>query len=187
MQVSYNIMMEVYARAGLFSEVEKLFQAMLIDGCSPNSVTYLYHVQAYALSLKYEEAEKTIISMQKKGIPVYCAHFNILLSAFAKAGMMAEAERVYNKLLRDGLSPDLACIRSMLRGYMNCGCIEDGISFYEQIKEFAELDRFIMSVAVHFYRTVGKEPEAAGLLKFMNSSGIQFLKNLEIGPKVKAS
>lgn len=185
MQASYNIMMNVYASAGLCDEVEKLFEAMQRDGCSPDSFTYLSLVQAYTECLKYAEAEQTIKSMQKRGIPPTCAHFNHLLYAFAKVGMTREAERVYGELVTAGLSPDLACYRTMLRGYIDYGLVEEGIDFFEQIRDTAEPDRFIMSAAVHIYKYVGKETEAKSILDSMNNLGIPFLGNLKVGSKMK--
>lgn len=186
MQVSYNIMINVYATAGLHHEAQELFQAMLRDGCSPDSLTYLALIRAYTQSFKFLEAEETIMSMQNEGVLPSCVHFNQLLSAFAKAGFTEEAERVYHTLLSAGLSPDVACYRTMLRGYLDYGCVEKGITFFEQIRESVEPDRFIMSSAVHFYKLAGKELEAEGILDSMKSLGIPFLKNLEVGSKTKA-
>lgn len=197
MQVSYNVMMNVYAVAGLYREAEELFQGMRRDGCSPDSFTYLSLVQAYTVALKYSEAEEIINSMQKGGgIRASCAHFNLLLSAFAKAGLVGEAERVYRKIFEAGLSPDLACYRSMVRGYMEHGHVQQGISFFERIsggggasveQPEPEADRFIMSAAVHLYRSAGMEARADGVLNSMDSLGIPLLKNLEIGGGSKAN
>lgn len=184
MQVSYNIMMNVYATVGLYHEVDELFQAMQRDGCSPDSFTYLALVRAYTEGLKYSEAEETIDSMEKRGIPPSCAHFNPLLSAFAKAGLIREAERVYKKLLTAGLYPDLACNRTMLRGYMDYGLVEEGINFFERIFGSVEADRFIMSAAVLFYKSAGRDIKAEGVLNSMNSLGIPILKDLEVGLKL---
>ncbi|KAJ0013195.1 hypothetical protein Pint_21079 [Pistacia integerrima] len=185
--VSYNIIINVYAAAGLYHEVEKLFEAMKRAGFAPDSFTYLSLVRAYTESLKYSEAEETINSMLRQGIPPSCSHFNHLLSAFLKAGLIVEANRVYKELLTAGLSPDLACYRTMMRGYVDYGCVEEGINFFEQVRESAEPDRFILSSAVHLFKYANKEPEANGILDSMKSLGISFLKNLKVGSKMKPS
>ena len=125
------------------------------------------------------------MSMQNEGVPPSCVHLNQLLSALTKAGFTEEAERVYYKLLSAGLSPDVACYRTMLRGYLEYGYVEKGISFFEQIRESLEPDRFIMSSAVKFYKSAGKERESEAILDSMKSLGIPFLKNLEAGSKTK--
>ncbi|XWS58753.1 hypothetical protein CRYUN_Cryun08bG0061000 [Craigia yunnanensis] len=183
--VSYNIMINIYATAGLCDEVEKLFEAMQRDGFSPDSSTYLSLVQAYTGCLKFAEAEQTISSMRKMGIPPTCAHFNNLLYAFANVGMMREAGRVYKELITTGLNPDLACYRTMLRGYIDYGLVEEALNFFEQIRDIADPDRFIMSAAVHIYKYEGKEPEARSLRDSMNNLGIPFLENLKVGSKMK--
>lgn len=178
-------MMNVYSTARLPLEAEKLFETMQSDGVPPDSFTYLALVRAYTEGLKYAEAEEAIMSMRKKGIPPSCDHYNLLLLAFAKAGLTNEAESVFDKIIAAGLSPDLACYRSLLRGYMDYGHVEQGIGLYERIKEFVKADRFIMSAAVHMYKSAGMEHVAQDVLSSMNSLGISFLENLEVGLKTR--
>ncbi|KAF7133349.1 hypothetical protein RHSIM_Rhsim09G0212700 [Rhododendron simsii] len=185
-KVSYSTMMNIYATAGLYSKTEEVFQAMQKDGCLPDSLTYLDLVQAFTKGLKYAEAEQAIILMQQRGIPPSCAHFKLVLSAFAKAGLMIEAKRVYGELITAGLRPDLTCCRTMLRGYMDYGHVEEGISLLESLRGSMEPDRFMMSAAVHLYKSAGMELRAEEILNSMNSMGIPFLKNLEVELKMKA-
>ena len=125
--------------------------------------------------------------MQKEGISITCAHFNLLLSAFAKVGLITEAERVYREITAVGLTPDLECNRTMLRGYVKHGHVEKGISFFERISESMEPDRFIMSAAIHLYKSAGMDHTAVTLLKSMSSLGILFLENLVVGLGAKVS
>ncbi|CAL5214059.1 unnamed protein product [Lathyrus oleraceus] len=180
-KISYNIMIYVYANAGVHHEVEKLFQAMQREGCLPDSSTYLSLVQAYTKSLNYSKAEETIYAMQSKGISPSCAHFNILLSAFINAGMIDEAKRVYVGISTFGLIPDLICYRTILKGYLKYGLVEEGINFFESIHKSTKGDRFVMSVAVHLYKSAGMESQANEILSSMNKMRIPFLKKLEVG------
>ncbi|XP_027166844.1 pentatricopeptide repeat-containing protein At5g27270 isoform X2 [Coffea eugenioides] len=186
-KVSYNVMMNIYAAAGLYNEAEELFCSMKRDGCLPDSYTHLALIRAYTQGLKYSEGEKVIILMQKEGLCASCAHLNLLLLAFAKAGLTEEAERFYGKFLTFGLTPDIESNRIMLRGYLDYGHIEKGISFFERISESVEPDRFIMSAAIHFYMSAGLEHSAEELLRSMSSLGIPFLENLVVGSRTKAN
>ncbi|KHG26795.1 hypothetical protein F383_09615 [Gossypium arboreum] len=165
--VSYKIMINMYASAGLCDEVEKLIEAMQRDGCSLDNSTYLSLIQAYTKCLKYAEAEQTI------------------------SWMMSEAERVYKELITTGISPDLACYRAMLRGYIDYGLVEEGINFFEQIQDTAEPDKYIMSAAVHIYKYAGKEPEASSnwrssfkttLTTILEHCHVSFSKQTESSP-----
>ncbi|KAK7247030.1 hypothetical protein RIF29_41906 [Crotalaria pallida] len=184
-KVSYNIMINVYANAGVHDEAEKLFHAMQRQGCSPDSFTYLSLVQAYTASQNYFKAEETIHAMRSKGIAPSCAHFSIVLSALAKAGLIGEAKRIYDELSTFGLVPDLICNRTMVKGYLEHGCVEEGIEFFENINKSTKGDRFILSAAVLFYRSAGKESKAKELLSSMSHMRIPFLKKLEVGSKLK--
>ncbi|GAU23471.1 hypothetical protein TSUD_81530 [Trifolium subterraneum] len=180
-KISYNIMIYVYANAGVHHEVEKLFQAMQTQGCLPDSSTYLSLVQAYTDSLNYSKAEETIQDMQSKGISPSCAHFTILLSAFIKAGLIDEAKRVYEGISTFGVTPDLICYRTIMKGYLKYGRVEEGINFYESICESTKGDKFILSVAVHLYKSAGMESHAKEILSSMNKMKIRFLRKLEVG------
>lgn len=178
-------MMNVYSSAKLPREADALFNAMQEDGCPPDSFTYLALIRAYTEGFKYEEAEEAIKLMQKRGVPPSCAHYNLLLFAFTKAGLTKEAERVFEKIIAAGLSPDLACYRNFLRGYMDYGHVEQGIVYYERISKLVKPDRFIMSAAVHLYKSAGMENKARDVLSCINNLGISFLENLEVGSKTR--
>lgn len=186
LQVSYNIMANVYATAGLEEETEKLFKAMEQDGLLPDSFTYFSLIRAYTHNCKYSEAEEIINSMKEKGIPTSCAHYDLLLSALAKVGMIRKAEKVYDKLQTDGLNPDVTCNRTLMRGYLDYGYVKEGIEFFESSCKYAG-DRFIMSAAVHFYKVEGKEDEALNILDSMKSLGLSFLKDLRVGLKLESA
>lgn len=178
-------MMNIYAAAGLYQEAEVLMQSMRSSGCKPDSLTYLALIRAYTRWADCSEAENAIDSMQKEGIPPSCAHFNVLLSGFAKGGLI-EVERIYNNLMNVGLQPDLESKTIMLRCYMDYGHVEEGISFFERISKSVKPDRFIMSAAVHLYRSASLELKAEGVLRSMKSLGLPFLENLEVGSRLKA-
>lgn len=178
-------MINACAAAGLYQEAENLLLSMQNCSCSPDSLTYLAMIRAYAESKKYAEAEKTIMSMQQEGISPKCAHFNLVLSAYSRAGSMVEADRIYRKIVSCGLNPDLDSISSMLRGYLDFGLVEDGISFFKRECSSVGPDRFLLSAAIHLFRSVGNEPQADELLRTMKNSGVPFLNNLEVGSKTK--
>lgn len=186
LQMCYNIIINVNASKGLHHEAEQLFQSMKTNGNSPDSRTYLALIRAYTEGLKYSEAEQVIMSMHNEGIYPSCAHFNLLLWAFAKSGLMEEAERIYKNLFHAGLHPELECKRILLRGYVEFGNVEDGIIFFERECCSEKPDRFILSAAVHLYKSANMESRAQELLNSMDSFGIPFLKNLEVGSKAKS-
>lgn len=182
-QLCYRIMIYAYASAGSYNEAEEIYHSMRRDGFQPNSSTYLALIRAYSVGSAFDKAEKAIASMQKEGITLSCAHLNVLLAALSKEGLVEDCERIYDELGKAGLQPSVQCNRSMLRGYMESGHVEEGISFFERIRGSVETDKFIMSVAVHLYRSVGMELKAQKVLRSMTCLGIQVLKNLEVGAK----
>ncbi|CAM8992161.1 unnamed protein product [Rhodiola kirilowii] len=181
--VSYNIMMNVYATSGLRNEAEELFQAMRLAGLPADSRTYLALIQANTKTQNLGRAEELINSMQNDGIEATSAHYNLLLSAFFTTGLIGEADRIFNKLLTTATAPDLSFCRTMMRGYMDHGYVSQGISFFENLGQSIEPDRFIWSAAVHLYKSAGEEIKAENTLNSMSTLGIAYLEHLEIGSK----
>lgn len=187
LQLSYNIVISACADAKLYHEAESLLLGMQNSGFLPDSSTYLAIIRAYAEKKKYAEAEKTIISMQKGGISPTCAHFNLLLTALTRAGLMVEADRIYRRILSSGLNPDLDSKSKMLKGYLDFGCVEEGISFFKRECSSVGPDRYLLSAAIHLYRSAGNESHAEELLGTMRNSGVPFLDKLKVGSKRKAN
>lgn len=183
LQISYNIMINVYATSGLHHEAENIFEDMQKDGHFPDSLTYLALIRAYTENHNYSKAENIIQRMLEEGISPSCAHFNHLIFAFIKEGNIREAERVYGQLKQMGLSPDLACCRTMMRAYMDRGLVDKGLAFFETVNGFVKPDGFFLSAAVHLYEFAGKESEAGDIIDKMNLQGLLFLRNLRIGSK----
>lgn len=180
-------MINVFAAAGLYHEAENLLLSMQKTGYSPDSLTYLAIIRAYTERLKYSEAEMAIMSMQKEGISPTCAHFNLLLLAFTRTGLMGEADRIYRKIFSSGLNPDLESKSIMLRGYLDFGHVEEGIYFFERECCSVGPDRFILSAAIHLYKSASNESQAEELLNTMKNLGVPFLNNLEVGSKIKTT
>ncbi|KAL8538344.1 hypothetical protein ACS0TY_000363 [Phlomoides rotata] len=186
-KVSYNIMINVYAAAGLYNEAESLLLSMQRTGFLPGSSSYLALIRAYTERSKYSAAENVIMSMQEEGISPTCAHFNLLLSAFVRTGLMGEADRIYKKISSSGLNPNLESKSMMLRGYLDFGHVEEGICFFERECSSIGPDRFILSAAIHLYRSASNESQGKELLRRMESLGVSFLNNLVVGSKTQTT
>ena len=104
-----------------------------------------------------------------------------------RAWLIDEADRVYKRLLSFGLTLDLICFRTMLRGYLEHGRVQEGINFFESIRNSIKGDRFILSAAVHSFKADGKEGKADEILYTMDNLGIRFLRKLEVRSRSKTS
>ncbi|XP_078438112.1 tetratricopeptide repeat (TPR)-like superfamily protein isoform X1 [Wolffia australiana] len=182
-KISYNMMINAYATNGEYQEAENLFQSLKKDGLIPDSLSYLALIQAYVKGQKFAEAEQKIENMQIAGISLSCSHFNSLISAFIKNGRIGDAERVFFNMKQAGLAPDVACCRAMTRAYVDFGLVEEGIFFFEQIKESVKPDALILTAAVHFYARIGEYSKAEELVFLMNQENLPFLSQLKIGSR----
>ena len=118
--------------------------------------------------------------------PVPILIFYSLLSQ-KQGSLINEASRVYEKLSAFSLIPGLICIQTVMRGYLEYGHLEEGIRFFESISKSTKGDRFIMSAAVHLYKSAGNESKAEAILNSMSSMKIPFLRKLEVGSGLKTS
>ena len=124
------------------------------DGHSPDSLTYLALIKAYTEAYNYSAAEDVTNKMQRGQISISWAHFIKLILAFVREGSINDAERIYSQM-KLTLAPDLACCRTMMRGYVDYGLVNEGILFFESVNDFIKLNRFILSAAIHLYESVG--------------------------------
>ncbi|KAG8094101.1 hypothetical protein GUJ93_ZPchr0012g20826 [Zizania palustris] len=179
-KISFNSMINAYATSGLHNEADIIFQEMQKTTHVPDSHTYLALIRTYTAGRCYSKAEEAIQMMLHRNITPSCTHFNHLISAFLKEGQIDEAQRIYNQMKEIGVAADLACCRTMMRLYLEYGCIHDGILFFETACRLLKPDSFILSAAFHLYEHSGRESEAGDVLDAISTHGASFLRSLEM-------
>jgi pentatricopeptide repeat protein len=170
-QVTYNNMLDAYAKAGLFNKAEALIEEMRAQGHPPNSVTYLLLISAYIKENSGVEAEAILQRMREQGIEPDIRHYNGVILAYGKAWKVKEAERIFAELKSVALMPDLACYRTMMKIYLDRAYFREGLALYEELRTFSELDGNLYSVVVDLYIGAGKELEANEMLNELKSKG----------------
>uniref|UniRef100_A0ACD6ABG4 Uncharacterized protein n=1 Tax=Avena sativa TaxID=4498 RepID=A0ACD6ABG4_AVESA len=188
-KISFNSMINAYAASGLHEEAETAFQEMRSRGHVPDSLTYLALIRAYSEGRCYSKAEETIHMMQRSSdiAAPSSLHFNHIIFAFLKEGRIDEARRICSQMQDIGVAADLACCRKMMRAYLEHGHVDEGMSFFETACGSLKPDSFILSAAFHLYEHSGKESEAGDVLDAISLHGASFLRNLNVGSKLKPS
>uniref|UniRef100_A0ACD5XWL2 Uncharacterized protein n=1 Tax=Avena sativa TaxID=4498 RepID=A0ACD5XWL2_AVESA len=185
-KISFNSMINAYAASGLHEEAETTFQEMLSHSHVPDTLTYLALIRAYTEGRCYSKAEEAIQTMQRSSnVAPSSLHFNHLILAFLKVGQIDEARRVCSQMKDIGVTADLACCRAMMRAYLEHGRVDEGISFFETACGSLKPDSFILSAAFHLYEHSGRESEAGDVLAAISLHGASFLRNLNVGSKLK--
>ncbi|KAK4362799.1 hypothetical protein RND71_018040 [Anisodus tanguticus] len=110
-----------------------------------------------------------------------------LINFYGKQKKLREALNVFASVADSSRTGSLL-YNSIIDSYNRCGKQEETYMFYKEEMEkghSVKPDRFIMSAAVHLYRSAGLELKAEGVLRSMNSFTIP-LENLEVGSRLKA-
>ncbi|PWA51400.1 Pentatricopeptide repeat-containing protein [Artemisia annua] len=86
--VSYNTLLRVYGKAGLFSEAIHLFILMQRNDIDQNIVTYSTMMKIYGKMLKHEKANNLIQEMQTREIEPNAITYSTIISTREKSGKL---------------------------------------------------------------------------------------------------
>ena len=115
---TYNIMMDLYARAGQFGEASKVFSDMGKAGVAPDIVTYNCMIHTCGRAGRVQEAKAIFKKITEEGPVPNVATYNILISMFIKRRDKKMALKYYQKMKAGGLTPDAVTFRIILRDTM---------------------------------------------------------------------
>lgn len=115
---TYNIMMDLYARAGQFGEASKVFSDMEKARVAPDIVTYNCMIHTCGRAGRVQEAKAIFKKIIEEGPVPNVATYNILISMFIKRRDKKMALKYYQKMKAGGLTPDAVTFRIILRDTM---------------------------------------------------------------------
>ena len=115
---TYNIMMDLYARAGQFGEASKVFSDMGKAGVAPDIVTYNCMIHTCGRAGRVQEAKAIFKKIIEEGPVPNVATYNMLISMFIKRRDKKMALKYYQKMKAGGLTPDAVTFRIILRDTM---------------------------------------------------------------------
>lgn len=101
---TYNAIISACVRGGKLAKARRLFTDMLVDGVSPNAVSWNiiinWHVQQNKGPKRLGGALEAFADMKASGIKPNVVTFTTIMKAYAKSGMLNKAEEVFSEIKR---------------------------------------------------------------------------------------
>ncbi|KAI3957329.1 hypothetical protein MKW98_003050 [Papaver atlanticum] len=167
--VSFNTMINGYARGGRPAEALSLFNEMRVSGILPDEYTIVALISAWSF-LGDQKTGKQIHSLAYKNL-----NFNetsvllktALVDMYAKCGLMEMAHLVFCKM---GMRKSIEAWSAMISGYVRSGELDMAQELFNQMEE---RDLVCWTAMISGYCQMGKYKEALELFKEMEKFGIK--------------
>lgn len=121
---SYNLVMSLYAAAGMDAEAVDVFRKMVEEGANPNSRTFTVVIEHLVGAGKLEPALQLFDRLPSMRIRRTSKQYNVLAEAFSSAGAFDGLRRLLVELQDDGIWPGRA-VRSAVARMLAAGSYAD--------------------------------------------------------------
>lgn len=171
--VTFNVMLDVYGKSGLFKRARKVFwmakKRGLIDAISYNTM-----IAAYGQHKDLKNMSSTVKKMQFNGFSVSLEAYNCMLDAYGKEGEMEKFRNVLQRMKESSCVSDSYTYNIMINIYGEQGWIEEVSGILMELKQFAlGLDLCGYNTLIKAYGIAGMVEEAVALVKEMRENGIK--------------
>ncbi|KAL2331136.1 hypothetical protein Fmac_018717 [Flemingia macrophylla] len=170
---TYNVLIDLYGKAGRLSDAADVFSEMLkagvpVDVCTFNTMMFVCGSHGNLV-----EAEALLGMMEEKGVSPDTKTFNILLSLYADAGDMDAAVACYRRTREAGLSPDEVTYRALLGVLCKKNMVRHVEDLIDEMKDlFVDVDEHSVPGIVEMYVGEGDVDKAKDLLRKFPRSGV---------------
>ncbi|KAH7300096.1 hypothetical protein KP509_24G044900 [Ceratopteris richardii] len=121
---TWTVLISCYLQHGLNDEALSCFDDMQVEGCCPDSVTYICASQACGNLGAVEKGEKLNAMIIKQGLPEDLELGTALVDMYAKGGLLTRAQQVFER----ACSRNVATWTALISGYAHAGKM--GLSSY---------------------------------------------------------
>lgn len=121
--ITYSSLINVCEKAGYWEMALKIFNEMLENGCSPNSVTYNSLISACAQGGQYELAFQAFDRMGTHGCKPDVVTYTALINALERGGLWRKALEVFERMDRSGCQPDTIVYNAIIDSLWSTGLL----------------------------------------------------------------
>jgi pentatricopeptide repeat protein len=129
--VTYNTLIDAYARQGDMAKVQKMFKDMCEKGVDPDLITYSTVIKGYCVQGDLEQALQIFTLMRKRGITPDGILFNSLLDGCARKQMRTLTEQVLADMEEAKVAPSNFTLSILIKLYGRIGDVEQAFEVVE--------------------------------------------------------
>merc|ERR1719506_424833 len=115
--VTYNTLIDIYARVGDMDKVSKMFRDMCDRGVDPDLISYSTVIKGYCVQGDLEQALQLFTLMRKRNIKPDAILFNSILDGAARKQMTSLVEQVFSDMESSGVSPGNFTLSILVKMY----------------------------------------------------------------------
>merc|ERR1719486_989537 len=129
--VTYNTLIDIYARVGDMEKVSKMFRDMCTRGVDPDLITYSTVIKGYCVQGDLEQALQLFTLMRKQGITPDGILFNSILDGCARKKMRTLMEKVLADMEESKVAPSNFTLSILIKLYGRLGDVERAFKVVE--------------------------------------------------------
>ncbi|OVA12164.1 Pentatricopeptide repeat [Macleaya cordata] len=168
--ISWNAMINGYAKHGLSEEVLVLYELMQKEGIYPNDITFLSVLSACSHTGKIEEGLKIFISMLEDfRIEAKAEHYTCMVDLLGRVGLIDEAKEVIEKM---PVKPEVSTWGALLGACKLHQNIEMGKLAADHLFDMDPQNPGHYVLLSNIYAVAGRWKEAEEVRNLMRSRGV---------------
>eukprot|EP00752_Nemacystus_decipiens_P004025 g3686.t1 len=177
-QLSYNTIMDAYARLGNVRNVVKIYNFMQGEGIPPDVVTTTILVKAQVGSGDVDAGARTLIEMMKSSslkAQLDAFPFNTIIKGLMKTLQWQKAMDLFRGMRYNNVKPNLMTFNTLMAGLNKARVPSITVELYEEMMQVGGLmpDVYTYSCLVSAYARLGDVEAAVKVLSDMAKSGVK--------------
>lgn len=171
--ITYNVMLDIYGKAGLLSKARKVFWMARKQGLT-DVISYNTIIAAYGNNKEFTSMRSIVNQMKQEGHPVSLEAYNCMLQAYGKEDLLEEFNNVLLKMKETSCPCDHYTYNIMINIYGKKGWIEDVARVLGELRERGmEPDLYSYNTLIKAYGIAGMVEEAVNVVQEMRLKGIK--------------
>ncbi|CAN0027358.1 unnamed protein product [Scytosiphon promiscuus] len=177
-QMSFNTVMDAYARQGNVDNVVKIYNYMQAEGISPDVITTTILVKAQVSSGDVDAGARTLIEMMKSSNlkdKLDAFPFNTIIKGLMKTLEWEKAMDLFRGMRYNNVKPNLMTFNTLIAGLNRAHVPTIALELYEEMMEMGGIapDVYTYSSLVTAYARLGDVENAVKVLSDMAKSGVK--------------
>uniref|UniRef100_A0A7S4PKN5 PDZ domain-containing protein n=2 Tax=Guillardia theta TaxID=55529 RepID=A0A7S4PKN5_GUITH len=172
--VSFNIMVNAYARRRKVEKAFKMLLEMRRAGCKPDQITYTTLVKACVAAGQFDRAERLLGEMEELGIPPNAYSYNCILYGLAQKLQWGKATRLLQRMEEDGVEANLLSYSYCILACVRARRMKEASALFEEMRRKGIVPNlFVMNTMMSGYAAKGMVDEAQGIMKLLQDMRIK--------------
>ncbi|KAF3432452.1 hypothetical protein FNV43_RR27192 [Rhamnella rubrinervis] len=130
---TYNIMISGWSKLGRIIEMERLLDAMVIDGISPDCFTFTHLIEGLGRGGQIDNSVEVFENMKGKGCMPDSSSYNAMISNFISVGDFDEVMKYYKGMLSNNCEPDIDTYTKLITVFLKARKVADALEMFDEM------------------------------------------------------